>query len=65
LPADQSVSFERDDHLMDRGRADTEVPLHIGFGGGALEHVGIDIDEGQVLALLIGEALPSGVLRDA
>ena len=27
-------SLERDDHLVDRGRADPEVALHVGLGGG-------------------------------
>lgn len=46
LTADETVSFERHDHLVHRGRADLEVALHIGVG----------VDEGQVLALLFGEA---------
>ena len=56
LTSDEAVSFEGDDHLVDRGRADAEVALHVGFGGRASEHVRVGIDEGQVLALLFGEA---------
>src|SRR5215211_4695057 len=33
-----------------RGRADAEVALHVGFGGWALEHVRIDIDEEALVA---------------
>ena len=53
----EAISFEHHDHLVDRGRADLKVALHIGFGGRAPEHVRIGVDEGQVLALLFGEAL--------
>ena len=42
---------------MDRRRGDAEVALHVGFGRGLAEDAGIDVDEGQVLALLFGEAV--------
>ena len=61
LAADQSGPIEVENHLMDRGRADTEVALHVGFGRGLSEHPRIDVDEGQILALLFGEALRAGV----
>jgi hypothetical protein len=32
------------------------VALHIGLGWRAPEHVGVGVDEGQVLTLLFGEA---------
>ena len=57
LTADETISFKRHDHLVDRGRADLEVALHVGFGWRAPEHVRIGVDESQVLALLFGEAL--------
>ena len=57
LTADEAISFERHDHLVDRGRADLKVALHVGLGGWAPEHVRVGVDEGQVLALLFGEAL--------
>jgi len=57
LTPNEAISFERHDHLVDRGRAYLEVALHIGLGGWAAEHVRIGVDEGQVLALLFGEAL--------
>ena len=57
LTPDQAVSFERHDHLMDRGRADLKVALHVGLGGWTPEHVRVGVDEGQVLTLLFREAL--------
>ena len=36
---------------MNRRWSDAEVALHVGFGWGLPEHVRIDIDEGQILAL--------------
>jgi hypothetical protein len=41
---------------MDRRRADAEMALHIGFGGGTTKDAGISVDEGEILALLGGEA---------
>ena len=57
LTTNQAISFERHDHLVDGGRADLKVALHIGLGGWAPEHMRIGVDEGQVPALLFGEAL--------
>ena len=57
MTPDETVSLERHDHLMDRGRADLKVALHIGLGGWASEHVRVGVDESQVLTLLFGEAL--------
>jgi hypothetical protein len=57
LTLNEAISFERHDHLADRGRADLNVTLHVGLGGWASEHVRIGVDESQVLALLFGEAL--------
>ena len=56
LTSDDGVSFEGYDHLVDRRRADTEVALDVGFGGWASEHVGVGMDEGEVMTLLLGEA---------
>ena len=56
LTADEAISFERHDHLVNRGRADLKVALHVGLGGWAAEHVRVGVDESQVLALLFGEA---------
>jgi hypothetical protein len=33
LTADEAISFERHDHLMDRGWAHLKVALHVGLGG--------------------------------
>ena len=33
------------------------MTLPVGFGGRLVEHVGIDIDEGQILALFLSEAM--------
>ena len=55
LTANEAVSFEGDDHLVDRWRTDLEVALQIGLGGWASEHVRVGVDEGQILALLFGE----------
>jgi hypothetical protein len=57
LTANEAVSFERHDHLVDRWGADLKVALQIGFGGRASEHVGVSVDESQILALLVGEGL--------
>jgi hypothetical protein len=56
LTSDEAVSFESDDHLVDRRRADAEVALDVGFGRWPSEHVGVGMDEGQVMTLLLGEA---------
>ena len=56
LAADRPAAFESEDHLMDRRRGDAEVALHVGFGRRAAEHARVGVDEGQVLALLVGEA---------
>ena len=56
LTADETISLERHDHLVNRWRGDLKVALHIGLGGRAPEHVRIGVDESQVLALLFGEA---------
>ena len=61
MTANEAVSFERHDHLVDRGRADLKVALHVGLGGRATEHVRVGVDEGQVLPLLFCEALSAEV----
>ena len=42
-----------------------EMALHVGFGGRAAEHARIGVDEGQVLALLFGEAWRAGAASGA
>jgi hypothetical protein len=56
LAPDQALAFECDHHLVDARRGDLEVPLHVGFGRRASIDLGIGPDEGEVLALLVGEA---------
>lgn len=48
--------FERSHHLMDRRRGDLEEALHIGLCGRPAEQALIGVDEGEILALLGGEA---------
>ena len=50
------MSFEVDDHLVDRRRADAEMALNVGLGGRLSEHVRIGMDEGEVVSLFLGEA---------
>ena len=57
LSAEEACALEAENHLMDGRRGDAEVALHIGFGRSAAEHARVDIDEGQVVALLFGEAV--------
>ena len=57
LTTNEAISFERHDHLVDRGWADLKVALHVGLGWWASEHVRVGIDESQILALLFSEAL--------
>jgi hypothetical protein len=57
LTPNKAISFERHDHLVDRGRADLKVALHVGLGGWTSEHVRVGVDESQVLTLLFSEAL--------
>jgi hypothetical protein len=51
-----SGSLESEHHLVDGGRAGSEMPLQIGFRGGPPEHARICVNEGQVLTLLGREA---------
>lgn len=55
LALDEAQVCEGEHHLMDRRRADAEVALQVCFGGWTTEHLSISMNEGQVLALLLGE----------
>ena len=55
LALDETQTCESEHHLMDGRRADAEVVLHVCFGGWTTQHLGIGVNEGQVLALLLGE----------
>jgi hypothetical protein len=52
LAPDEACALEGENHLMDRGRGDAEVPLHVGFGGWPAIDARVGVDEGQILALL-------------
>jgi len=52
LSPDQPGSFEGQHHLVDRGRADAEMPLKVSFGRRPAEDARICINEGQILTLL-------------
>ena len=65
LTANETISFERHDHLVDRRRAYSKVALQVGLGGGASEYMRGSVDESQGLALLFGEALPRRVASGA
>ena len=54
--ADQTSSFEFDDHLVDSGWCDLEEPLEIGFGGRSSIQQGVRGNERQVLPLLFSES---------
>jgi hypothetical protein len=54
--ADQTSSFEFDDHLVDSGWRDLEEPLEIGFGGWSSMQQGVRGDERQILPLPFSEA---------
>lgn len=53
---DQAGPFEVENHLVDARRGDLEVLLDVGLGWGPAVDLCLDVNEGQVLALLFGEA---------
>jgi hypothetical protein len=56
LPSDQGQALESGDHLVDGWGGNVEVSLHVGFGRWASVDLGVGPDEGEVLALFVGEA---------
>jgi hypothetical protein len=56
LSSNQPRSFEGEHHLVNRRRADAEVPLQIGLSGWASEHACVSADESQILPLFWGKA---------
>ena len=52
LPSDEARPFERQDHLVNRGWADAEVFLHVGFGRRPAVQARVQVDKRQILALL-------------
>ena len=65
LTSDEAVALEAKDHLVNRGRTDAEMALHVGLGGRLMEHSRIDIDEGQIAALFFSEAMRADTARGA
>jgi hypothetical protein len=65
VTANEAISFERHDHLVDGGRPDLKVALHVDLGGWMPEHARIGVDESRVLALLFGEAVSAGAASGA
>lgn len=55
LALDETQACEGEHHLMDGRRTDAEMVLQVCFGGWTAEHLGISVNEGQVLALLLGK----------
>jgi hypothetical protein len=58
LAPDEPGALQGEHHLVYGGRAHPEVALHVGLGRRAAVDSGVGVDEGQVLTLLVGEALP-------
>ena len=56
LPFDQPGAMQCKDHLVDRRWRDLEVALEIGLRRRSSMDGGISMDEGQILALLLGKA---------
>jgi hypothetical protein len=56
LSSDETRAFEGQHHLVNRGWADAEVLLHVGFGRRPAVQAGVEVDKGQILALLGREA---------
>jgi len=56
LPADQSIAFEIEDHLMDGRSRDGEEALHVALGRSAAIDQAVGPDEGEILTLLVGKA---------
>ena len=54
--ADESATFESEDHLVDGGGSDPEMALDVRLCGWAPVHLRVGVDEGQVLALRVREA---------
>jgi transposase len=52
LPPDEPCSFERQHHLVNRRRAHAKVLLHVGFGWRPAVQARVEVDKGQILALL-------------
>jgi hypothetical protein len=63
LPSDEARPFQRQHHLVNRWRADAKIFLHVGFGWRAAVEARVEVDIGQVLALLGREGLSCATHR--
>ena len=64
LTANEAGPFQGQDHLVHGRRSELEMALHVGLRRGAAMDAGIGVDEGQVLALPVGEAFRRTLLQD-
>lgn len=55
LTLDKAFGLQGEHHAVHAWRGDAEVSLHIGFGRWLAVELGIGVDEGEVLALCVGE----------
>lgn len=46
-PLDEAVSFQREHHLVHRGRCHAEIPLHVGFSWSHSVNLGVIENERQ------------------
>jgi transposase len=52
LPSDETCSFERQHHLVNRRRANAKILLHVGFGRRPAVQARVEVDKRQILTLL-------------
>ncbi|MGY3573031.1 transposase [Bradyrhizobium sp. USDA 4504] len=52
LPSDEAFAFERQHHLVNGGRADAKILLHVGFGRWPAMQARVEVDKRQILPLL-------------
>ena len=62
-PLYESISFQRDYHLVHRWRRHFEIALHVGFGWSEAVYLRVVEDERQVLPLFAGIRLPDNSCR--
>jgi Winged helix-turn helix len=60
LPSDEACSFERQHHLVNGRRADSKILLHVGLGWRPAVQARVQVDVGQILALLGREGFCRG-----
>lgn len=53
LPCDEAGSFQRQHHLVNRGRADTEIFLHVGFRRRPAVQPRIEVDKCPCLGVKV------------